>query len=205
MKINAFSKLSIFSRKFLFIKTFYLFLPFLSLRYVKHYSQWLPPNHFYICDVELTLTQAIGAGDPKNLQSISDDLLQMKIDLCQKLLKIFGTLAAGRCLFFKHSQFRWKFPRRTHLHIFHTAESRCLGALHFELHAAMAELGRRGMQNKDNCFRLAIEESLKSATETVRLLQHEPIELSEGQICAQAKANIESLKVILASTAPSEI
>lgn len=69
----------------------------------------------------------------------------------------------------------------------------------------MAELGRRGMQNKDNCFRLAIEESLKSATETVRLLQHEPIELSEGQICAQAKANIESLKVILASTAPSEI
>lgn len=102
MKINAFSKLSIFSRKYLFIRTFYLFL----LRYVKHYSQWLPPNHFYICDVELTLTQAIGAGDPKNLQLISDDLLQMKIDLCQKLLKIFGILAAGRCLFFKHSRFR---------------------------------------------------------------------------------------------------
>lgn len=86
-----------------------------------------------------------------------------------------------------------------------TAESRCLGALHFELHAALAELGRRGMQNKDNCFRKAIEDSLKSAQETVRYLQHEPIELSEGQICAQTKANIESLRVILASTAAPDI
>lgn len=80
-----------------------------------------------------------------------------------------------------------------------------MGALQFELHAALAELGRRGMQNKDNCFRKAIEDSLKSAMETVRYLQHEPAELSEGQICAQAKANIESLRVILASTAPSDI
>lgn len=77
--------------------------------------------------------------------------------------------------------------------------------MHFELHAALAELGRRGMQNKDNCFRKAIEDSLKSAQETVRYLQHEPIELSEGQICAQTKANIESLRVILASTAAPDI
>lgn len=47
-------------------------------------------------DVELTLTQAIGSGDPRNLQLTSDELLQMKINLCQKLLKLFGTLAAGR-------------------------------------------------------------------------------------------------------------
>lgn len=91
------------------------------------------------------------------------------------------------------------------MRFFFTAESRCLGALHFELHAALAELGRRGMQNKDNCFRKAIEDSLKSAQETVRYLQHEPIELSEGQICAQTKANIESLRVILASTAAPDI
>lgn len=87
----------------------------------------------------------------------------------------------------------------------HIAESRCLGALHFELHAALAELGRRSMQNKDNCFRKAIEDSMRNAEETVRLLGHEPTELSEGQICAQTKANIESLKVILASTAASDI
>lgn len=85
------------------------------------------------------------------------------------------------------------------------AESRCLGALHFELHAALAEYGRRAMQNKDNCFRNAIEDSLKSAVETVRLLQHEPSELSEGQICVQTRANIESLKVILASTSATDV
>lgn len=80
-----------------------------------------------------------------------------------------------------------------------------MGALHFELHAGLAELGRRGMQNKDNCFRKAIEDSLESAEQTVRYLHHEPIELSEGQICAQARANIESLKLIMASTAAPDI
>lgn len=62
---------------------------------MEHYSQWLPPNHYYICDVELTLTQAIGSPDPKNLQLISDEALHMKISLCQKLLKLFVVLAAG--------------------------------------------------------------------------------------------------------------
>lgn len=65
-------------------------------RFIEHYSQWLPPNHHYICDVELTLTQAIGSGDPKNLQLISDEQLQTKMDLCRKLLKLFNVLAAGK-------------------------------------------------------------------------------------------------------------
>lgn len=44
-----------------------------------------------------------------------------------------------------------------------------------------------------------MEESIANALEAVRYLQHEPIELCEGQICTQARANIESLKAILAS------
>lgn len=76
-----------------------------------------------------------------------------------------------------------------------------MGALRFELHAALAELGRRKMYKKDDCFRKIIEDSLKSAEATVKLLQREPLVLSEGQICAQAKANISSLQIILASTA----
>lgn len=85
------------------------------------------------------------------------------------------------------------------------AESRCLGSLHFELHAALAELGRRAAQEKKNCFRGAIEESLRNAEETVRLLQYEPIVLSEGKICEQAKKNIQSLKMVLASANGSDI
>lgn len=68
-------------------------------RFIEHYSKWLAPNHFYLCDVELTLTQAIGIGDPISLQTTTDDKLHTKIDLCNKLLKLFGILAAGRCRF----------------------------------------------------------------------------------------------------------
>lgn len=145
------------------------------------------------------MTQAIGSGDPKNLQLISDELLQKKIDLCKKLLELFRILAAGN-----DSN---KLQGKSYNHVFwlFLAESRCLGALHFELHAAEAELGRRAMQNKDNCFRKAIENSLQNAEETVRYLTHEPVQLSEGQICAQTKANIESIKLILASTAAPDI
>lgn len=45
--------------------------------------------------MELTLTQAIGAGDPRNLQLISVQQLQLKIELCEKLLKLLSVLAAG--------------------------------------------------------------------------------------------------------------
>lgn len=182
-----------------------------SFRYIEHYSKWLPPNHHYICDVELTLTQAIGAGDSRNLQLISDKQLQKKIDLCEKLLRVFNILAAGICINFILNQSNnvFFFFLITLILIscnwISVAESRCLGALHFELHAALAELGRRGMQCKDNCFRKAIEDSLYNAEQTVRYLQHEPAELSEGQICAQTKTNIDSLKMIVASTAAPDI
>lgn len=65
-------------------------------KYIDHYSKWLPPNHHYLCDVQLTLTQAIGGGDPSNLQLIEHKQLELKINFCQKLLKLFGILAAGK-------------------------------------------------------------------------------------------------------------
>lgn len=85
------------------------------------------------------------------------------------------------------------------------AESRILGAISFELHAGLAELGRRGAQQLNNNFRGALEESLHNAYEVIRYLQHEPIELSEGQICKQARMNAESLQVLLSQTAGAEI
>lgn len=65
-------------------------------KYIDRYSKWLPPNHHYLCDVQLTLTQAIGGGDPANLQLLDGEQLQLKISFCQKLLKLFGILAAGK-------------------------------------------------------------------------------------------------------------
>lgn len=85
------------------------------------------------------------------------------------------------------------------------AESRCLGTVHFELHAGLAELGRRAIHNGSGCFRGALEESIQNAQETVRYLHHEPIVLSEGKICQQAKLNIDSLKLILTSAMSSKV
>lgn len=97
---------------------------------------------------------------------------------------------------------------RTNINFFqknNIAESRCLGSLHFELHAGLAEKGRRTAQERNGNFRGALEESLKNAEECVRLLQREPTILSEGQICAQAKLNVESLRVLLATMSPAEL
>lgn len=77
--------------------------------------------------------------------------------------------------------------------------------MHFELHAGLAELGRRRLQESNGSFRGALVESLHNAEACVRLLDKEPNILSEGQICAQAKVNAESLKVLLATTSASDL
>lgn len=75
-----------------------------------------------------------------------------------------------------------------------------MGALHFELHAGLAEWGRRGAKQFNNSFKGAFEESLYNADETIRLLEKEPNILPEGKICAQARINAESLRVLLGAT-----
>lgn len=72
-----------------------------------------------------------------------------------------------------------------------------MGVLHFELHAAMAETGRRGTKNKNSNFVAAYEESLLNVEKTLHYLQHEPSVLPEGKVYKQAKVNSDSLKVML--------
>lgn len=82
-------------------------LNFFSTRYINHYGQWLPPHHFYICDVKIALTQIIGAGGPEALQGVPEEKLQLKIQLCQELLKIYRTVASGTLTY---PQFTMKGP-----------------------------------------------------------------------------------------------
>lgn len=64
-------------------------------RYIDHYSQWLPPQQYYLTEVKLSLAQLIGAGGPTAIQTITDEKLNMKIDLCHQLLKLLSIIAAG--------------------------------------------------------------------------------------------------------------
>lgn len=149
-------------------------------RYIEHYGRWLPPQHYMLTDVKIAFVQLIGtstAGGPQHIQTISDERLQLKVRYARELLALFDILAK--------------------------AEARIVGTIHFELHAALAELGRRGAEQQSDSFRAALEESLCSAVEAIRLLRHEPIELSEGKLCMQARRNADALDGVLAALAPN--
>ncbi|CAD7088383.1 unnamed protein product [Hermetia illucens] len=140
-------------------------------KYLQHYSKWLPPQHHHLAEVKVVLAQLIGAGGPEVIQTLDDASLDKKISFCRETLNLYEKLAP--------------------------AEARVLGLLHFEMHAALAERGRRASPGNPDMCQSALEESLKHAEEVVKLLQHEPKILSEGQICAQAKINRDSLKLVL--------
>lgn len=71
----------------------YIFL--IKIRYIEHYSQWLPSQHYHISEVKLALSQLIGAGGPTAIQTITEEKLNFKIELSQLLLKLFTVIAAG--------------------------------------------------------------------------------------------------------------
>lgn len=77
------------------------------------------------------------------------------------------------------------------------AETRCIGSIHFELHSALAEIGRRASIKREGCFKAALEDSLLHVEEAIKFLSKEPKCLPEGQICKQAEINCDSLKLLL--------
>lgn len=66
------------------------------IRYLEHYSKWLPSKHYYMTDVKVALAQIIGSGGPDIIQGTTEDELNMKIQLCQELLKLFEVISSGR-------------------------------------------------------------------------------------------------------------
>lgn len=80
---------------------------------------------------------------------------------------------------------------------FSLAEARVIGTTRFELHAALAEFARRGVESMNSAVRSALEDSLYNAEECVRMLSHEPDDLPESKICEQARINVNSLRVLL--------
>ncbi|GAB0095454.1 SET domain-containing protein [Sergentomyia squamirostris] len=137
-------------------------------KFISCYSNVIPESHSMMCDIKCVLGQKIGEGDPEQLRKIPDDLLEMKAHLCNEMLTLLRILAP--------------------------AENRSHGCMHFELHAALAEMARRGVQRGQDCTDL-LEKSLIHAEEATKWLEKEPTILVEGKICAQAKVNADSLKM----------
>ncbi|XP_050095469.1 SET domain-containing protein SmydA-8-like [Anopheles aquasalis] len=148
------------------------------VKYLRHYAKWLTPNHQYMVEAKMALSQAIGgSGRPEHIRKLPYGKLMSKIKACQELIALFEKLCP--------------------------AESRAFGITRFELHAALAELGRRGMESNSRSNTPAaglplLQESLLNANECVRMLTHEPSVLLESKICAQARMNAETLGRLLA-------
>lgn len=86
------------------------------------------------------------------------------------------------------------------------AENRVRGVQLFELHASLAELGRRrtasGEMGPDALTSLLLQ-SKNILEESLELLKHEPEELPEGKIAMQAEKNLNGLEILLQSITTS--
>ncbi|XP_045774604.1 SET domain-containing protein SmydA-8 isoform X1 [Maniola jurtina] len=152
-------------------------------RFIGHCSTYLHPSHYYMTDVSLALAQMIGQQDAMGLAGVTDDRLLLKTQLCRKITDL--------------------------LEILGPAETRLRGSLLFELHAAVAETGRRKSLTEGPMVMLGyITESRKILLESATLLAHEPPELPEGRLGRQARANllhIDELILNLSSALPSPL
>ncbi|XP_053998660.1 SET domain-containing protein SmydA-8-like isoform X1 [Hylaeus anthracinus] len=135
--------------------------------FLDRYKTVLHPNHFYNTDVTIALAQLIGQQDG-GLQTVADDLLVKKLELCKKLDNLLKILAP--------------------------AENRIRGLILFELHAAYADFSRRHVE-EDTL--LLLGESRKALVEAYRLLKLEPTALPEGKIAQQAQINLQKTTSIL--------
>jgi hypothetical protein len=140
------------------------------IKFIDHYSKLLSPNHFYITDVKVALSQIIGAG-VNGIQKVSDERLKLKCKLCKELIELIEKIAPN--------------------------EARILGLIKFELHSALGETGRRAMQVKNPNCKAMLEDSMIHCYDCIRLLCNEASSLPEGTICKQAKINASSLETLI--------
>lgn len=138
-------------------------------QFISMYEKYLHNNHYYLTDVKLALGQLIGHEDSGGLPGVSTEDLELKARLCQGLTKLANTLAPG--------------------------ETRMRGLLLFELHAAVAELGRRN--GDPHQLTLVLQESKKILQEATDLLKNEPESLPEGKIYHQALKNLKEIEMVL--------
>uniref|UniRef100_W8C7K8 Protein msta, isoform A n=1 Tax=Ceratitis capitata TaxID=7213 RepID=W8C7K8_CERCA len=140
------------------------------IKYIQNYQKWLTNRHFYICQAKIQLVQLIGT-DPKELMTVPEDKLNLKLEYCKELLDLYEKLAP--------------------------CEIRMLGTFCFELHSAIAEHTRRVALKTSLSPKNMLEESLLYVDKCINYLQHECDIFVEGHILKQAKINRDALRMVL--------
>ncbi|XP_053610577.1 SET domain-containing protein SmydA-8-like [Plodia interpunctella] len=142
-------------------------------KFIDQYSSYLHPSHYYMTNVRHALAQTIGQESEKWLVGVTDDRLLLKTRLCREIADLFRTLAP--------------------------AEYRVRGYILFELHAAIAEAGRRLslIDGPTSSLLGYLVESREILMTSASLLRHEPPELPEGRVLQQARANLVQLDELI--------
>ncbi|CAH0563605.1 unnamed protein product [Brassicogethes aeneus] len=136
--------------------------------YISHAEDFLHSNHYYLTDAKINLSQLLGHEEKTLLPNLSEDDILLKAKLCRSLTNMIKKLVPG--------------------------EHRLTGLLLFELHAAIAEIGRRGSPES---LPEALMESKNILMEAMGLLKFEPESLPEGKIYKQAQKNLIDIERVL--------
>ncbi|KAL3272715.1 hypothetical protein HHI36_014177 [Cryptolaemus montrouzieri] len=145
---------------------------------LKHFinssSSYLHPNHYYLTEVRIALVQLIGQDSRADVfTGVSDEDLNSKAANAGQLLNLLGVIAP--------------------------AERRLRGVLLFELHAAVAEMGRRSGTTfgETDVMHMRLIEAKQYLIDSIEFLKNEPSFLPEGQILKQAKHNLKNIDIVL--------
>ncbi|KAJ8981905.1 hypothetical protein NQ317_007297 [Molorchus minor] len=156
--------------------------------FIKSYEKFLHRNHFYLTDVKVALSQIIGQEFEDGLPAVSEEDLELKAKLCQGLSDLIKALVPGKT----NNSVNYLGIRIT-LHV--VGERRVRGILLFELHAAIAEMGRRRRDPEE--LHTILLRSKEVLEESVDLLKYEPDSIQEGKIYKQAVMNLKELEFVL--------
>ncbi|XP_014209828.1 protein msta-like [Copidosoma floridanum] len=135
--------------------------------FARRHGSALHANHFYMTDVKLALAQLIGQ-QVGGLPTLPDETVSEKILLCKNIDELLRVIVPS--------------------------ENRVRGLVLFEMHAAVAEFGRR--RDKEQLYNILLE-AKRLLSEAYRLLKHEPESLPEGKIAQTAKKNLGEIELIL--------
>lgn len=147
--------------------------------FVKKHSQNLHPNHYYLMDVKLALSQMIGGGAQQGQQGQLDmhekDIVQQQ-KLCMEILNVANKISPGI--------------------------SRLRGVVMYELQSTLSAYARRKFSSGEisvDHLKNILKEVRKYLKECIQIFSYEPTCIQEGRLAAIARLDLVELETYVDS------
>jgi len=147
--------------------------------FVKKHSQNLHPNHYYLMDVKLALSQMIGGGQQEGQHGQLDmhekDIVQQQ-KLCMEILNVANKISPGI--------------------------SRLRGVVMYELQSTLSAYARRKFSSGEisvDHLKNILKEVRKYLKECIQIFSYEPTCIQEGRLAAIARLDLVELETYVDS------